>query len=667
MQPSFQRSNPKFSIPGNLRYIFAVVITLLVLNFLLRLAFLLYNTAQARAMEWGEIFVTFIIGIRFDLATIFLFNGFLFVILAAPLSINRMRATYRISNIFILVVNLPILLVNAIDIVYFSFAEKRLTHELYTTKGGDLMNFNLDVLKDWWYLFLGFLTLIFLFAKLLNLFTNRNLERLRHNGFSPKARYWAMAGMVALFIFIGARGGIQRKPLNSAMAFVDPNLFVGKAGLNSAYTIISSIGFSKEEPLSFMPQPEAMEITRSMIHNDFDGPFVNDSFPLVRKANFEGPELRHNVVILIIESFNAAQIGCINGAEPGKSLTPNLDSLAQRGLLLTHYYSNASRSVESLPAILNSLPDVFRRPAISTPYLYSKTWGIGNILSTKGYETAFFCGGPNGTLGFDKYSGICGLQHYYGKDEYPFGERDYDGLWGCYDEPFLQWVGEMQDSMPKPFLSAWFSISNHHPFVLPKSGVEEIAALDATDMEKTHAYTDRAIGNYFKKVQQYDWFKDTYFIITGDHCFHEMSHPEYNSMDYFHVPFLIIGPGIDPGVDARPANHLNVVPTLIDLLRLDTYHASLGVSLFNCERQPFVINNQMGVFTLANQSYAYTTNFEQYHKLLKMEGGNWGLIADPAGKDGMQANELDHRLRAVFQTIHNARISNSLMGKEYMK
>lgn len=667
MQPSSPQQRFKILVPGNLRYVFAVMVTLLVLNFLLRVAFLMYNTAQVKAMEWGEIWVAFLIGLRFDIATIFLFNGLLFVLLAAPLSINRMRITYRIANIFILLVNLPILLVNAIDVVYFSFAEKRLTHELYTTKGGDLLNFNFDVLKDWWYLFLGFFALVAIMVKLLSIFANRNLSRLRHHGFSPIARYWALAGMVALLIFIGARGGIQRQPLNSAMAFIDPNLFVGKAGLNSAYTIISSIGFSREDSLRYLPSADAKAITRRLIHNDFDGPFVSDRYPLVRKAQFDGPELRHNVVILIVESFNAAQIGCLNGAPAGKSLTPNMDSLARHGLLLTHYYSNASRSVESLPAILNSLPDVFRRPAISTPYLYSTTWGIGNILGNRGYETAFFCGGPNGTLGFDRYSEVCGLEHYYGKNEYPFGERDYDGLWGCYDEPFLQWVGKMQDSLPKPFLSVWFSISNHHPFVLPKEGVEEIARLDATDMEKTHAYTDRAIGNYFKTVSQMPWFEETYFIITGDHCFHEMSHPEYNSMDYFHVPFLLLGPGIEPGVDHRPANHLNVVPTLIDLLRLDTYHASLGVSLFSCENRPFVINNQMGLFTLADSSHAYTTNFGEFHKLLKMEGNDWREVQLRSARDEARATQLDQELKGVFQTIHNARISNTLMGEEYMK
>jgi hypothetical protein len=112
---------------------------------------------------------------------------------------------------------------------------------------------------------------------------------------------------------------------------------------------------------------------------------------------------------------------------------------------------------------------------------------------------------------------------------------------------------------------------------------------------------------------------------------------------------------------------LNVVPTLIDLLRLDTYHASLGVSLFSCENRPFVINNQMGVFTLADKEYAYTTNFGEFHKLLKMGEKDWQEVALRSAADDSRAAELDRELRGVFQTIHNARISNTLMGEEYMK
>lgn len=645
----------RLNLPANVRYSLTVVMILLALNFILRLAFLLYNTAQASAISMGELAMGFLVGVRFDLATIFIFNGLILMFLALPIQLNRRPATYKVCNILIILANVPVLLVNMIDVVYYGFSEKRMTHELFTTKS-DFQSFKPEMLLEWWWLFAMFGVLIFLFYRVLSRFSHRHLMRMQEEGYMPRPSHWGVAVLFALLMYTGIRGGLQRTPLWSGKAFIGERIFVGNLGLNSAFTVLSAVEWGKEEPVNLIQDGKAMKICRDMVRNSFDGPFVSETYPFLRQARFEEPENRFNVVFLIIESLNAKHVGCIAGHAPEESLTPNLDTLIRHGRMYTHYYSNGVRSVEAVPALVNSMPEIFMRPTIGSRYSRNNHYGLGNIFRERGYHNAFFCGSHNGTMGFDKYAPVCGIDHYFGMDEYPHRDRDFDGYWGCYDGPFTQWMAEKQNAFQEPFFSVWFSISNHHPFVLPPLDTDDIAARDITDMEKTVMYTDRALGEYFRTVRNYDWYDRTIFIVTGDHCFHEESEPDRTIMENFHVPLFLVAPCLEPGLDDRLGNHVNVMPTVIDLLKLNTYHCSAGVSLLEADRSPFVINNLMGVVTLAKDSLAYSTNFERVLPHHRLVNGVWKKDEMPL--DPAVEAEMDGCLRSLYQEMLNLRIQN---------
>ena len=119
-------------------------------------------------------------------------------------------------------------------------------------------------------------------------------------------------------------------------------------------------------------------------------------------------------------------------------------------------------------------------------------------------------------------------------------------------------------------MSVLFTISNHHPFNLPKDADPKIARMPVSKMQRTVRYTDQALGAYFKEVRKQAWSKNTIFIITGDHCFHEQSDPGRTFVENFQVPLFLIGPEIEPGMDDRIGQHISVMPTLISHMRLRT-------------------------------------------------------------------------------------------------
>ena len=651
-------------LPVTLKLPFRILLALLALNLLFRVVFFVYNSTGGGDFSWGEALLAFLVGIRYDCAAIAYTSGVLLLFLSLPTGLLKRVGTYKAVNVGLIVVNTLATLVNAIDVIYYGFATKWTTHEFFTTKG-DLASFSLADFVPYWWLFVVWVGSLVVLGRLLGRWRRTAVVEVREVGSFPRW-YWGLPLLVVGLLFVGIRGGFQLRPLRPANAFVTSSFFLGNVSLNTAYTVLSSIDIGKERPVAFMEEAEAVELTRWYLKNDFDGEYVSDEYPLVRRASFEGEENRKNVVLLIIESFNALKVGTLMGLDSNGSLTPNFDTLARHGLLYTNFYSNGSRSVESLPALLNSMPDIFRRPMIGSSFETNAHWGIGNILNAKGYHTSFFCGGENGTMGFDAYSRVSGFQHYYGRDEFP-GETDANtGSWGVHDLAFSQWMAGVQGEFQEPFLSAWFSISHHFPFDMPgdcPGGIVDAKGMDGDD--RTLKYTDYALGQYFKAVRGQAWFKNTIFLITGDHCFYAADAPPRPMMTNFKVPLLILGPGVEAGrVDALGC-HLNVMPTLIELLRLDTYHASAGVSLFSKGQAPIALNNLMGVATIATDSVSYSTNFDQVQPCYLLRDGDW---VDAAGWGESEAGKgWDRVLRAMYQVNNNVRIENRFIGREYMR
>ena len=87
-------------------------------------------------------------------------------------------------------------------------------------------------------------------------------------------------------------------------------------------------------------------------------------------------------------------------------------------------------------------------------------------------------------------------------------------------------------------------------------------------------WVDESIGKFF------DWFytteasKNTFVIITSDHGeeFFEHNHIDHRNSLYkelVHIPLLIIGPGIKAGKYNNPISLVDIVPTALELLRVD--------------------------------------------------------------------------------------------------
>jgi len=72
-------------------------------------------------------------------------------------------------------------------------------------------------------------------------------------------------------------------------------------------------------------------------------------------------------------------------------------------------------------------------------------------------------------------------------------------------------------------------------------------------------------------------------VLTADHANEFVEHAE-ETPNLFHIPLLLVGPGIKPGVDERLGSQFDIVPTLIELAGWQTAYAGLGRSLLDATR-----------------------------------------------------------------------------------
>ena len=576
---------------------------------LLRLGFYLLNLGSFRGIAAGDVALAFVRGLRFDASALLWLN--LPLVLASLLMPVASRGGQRVLRALFVLVNAPGLALNIGDWVYFRFIGRRLSNE-WTSIGGDMARQAGQLLGHYWYLLLPLVALAYLLWRWWPMPAARASLRPRPTGWGPWLLRSAEFVVVALLVVLGLRGGWQLKPLRTGAAFDHPPAALGHLALNSTFTVLKSVDSEQVERVSYFAwEAEVRPLLRAAT--------------LPKRPATAAPE---NVVILLLESFASEYTGVENGGQGG--YTPFFDSLAVApgAVLMRDNYANGRRSIEALPAVLSGLPSLMDEPFITSSFQTAELHGLGEILGRHDYTTALYHAGTNGTMGFDMFAGMAGMQRYYGLNEYPggAGSPDYDGHWGIFDEPYLQHFSRQLSATKQPFFATLFTLSAHDPFTIPAQYKGRFAA-GTQPIHPTIAYTDLALQRFFKAASREPWFANTLFVLTADHT-SQSDQPTYqNSVGYFKTPLLFYRPGraLPAATPRRISQHADVPASVLDVLGLpqeqprllpfgasvfDT--ASVGRAVFRDGDSYFLVHSDF-VTELTNKNevrlYPYATHF----------------------------------------------------------
>lgn len=525
-------------------------------------------------------------GMRFDASILIIANGLLIVSALLPFKYRFSNAFFKIYRFLFVVFNGAALALNLVDVAYVSFTRKRSSFDLFTTQGlgNDVWNLIPEFAKDYWYLLFILVVLLYILYK----------------GVKPMqktvTRWWVQSIILIFVLGLGVlaqRGGLQVKPLMLLHASNYTTSDKAAVVLNTPFSIIRTIGNKKLQELHYFEQDE-----------------LKTYFSPIKKSTRQlGKGDKPNICLIILESFSQEYIGGLTGK---KTYTPFIDSLLNKSLVFTNAFANGQRSIEALPTLLTSIPTLMDQPFITSTYSSNNIKGIGTILKDIGYQTSFFHGGENGTMGFNVFSKSAGFDAYYGKNEYQGEPDDDDGHWGIFDEPFLQFMSDQLSKVKEPFASVLFTVSSHHPFIIPAKYQDRFVE-EELPIHKSVRYTDFALQQFFEKAKHEPWFDNTLFVITADHT-SLSKFPKYYYMHSgtFRVPLLFYSPKlIEPEINATLAQHIDIMPTVLDFVGYQKPFYAFGESLLKDLRGRAVANWKSNMWQIQNDSMLVRFDGEQ--------------------------------------------------------
>jgi hypothetical protein len=475
------------------------------------------------------------------------------------------------------------------DTVFFPFIYKRSTGDIFKFLGlgggDDTTDVMPSVIKDYWFMILIWIMMIILTYIMYSLVGRKNIKNSFIEQKHPVTSFTVASYIVFIGLMVmGCRGGWQLQSVSTldAADYASPHDI--PLVINSPFSIITTYYRPVLSAKKSLPQSDKIYSTT---HCPFNGNF--------RKLN---------VVTIIMESMSKEYIGALNHTH--RTYTPFLDSLISQSLVFDNAFSDGKKSVEGIPAVVASLPSWMNTAFITSPYSDDSFTSIAELLDKQGYTTAFFHGGHNGTMGFDKFCEKGGFRYYYGMKEYN-NNADYDGHWGIWDELYFQYFALCIDTLHQPFYAAIFSISSHHPFSMPeKYKIKFVQKPGDLPIMKCIEYSDYSLGEFFRTASQMPWFDSTLFVITGDHT-GPSSDPYYsNRLGMYEIPVIFYMPHSNlKGVSHITTQHIDIMPSILDYMHYPLPYFSFGTSVFDTRAtaQHYAINYLNDVYQIEKNPY----------------------------------------------------------------
>jgi phosphoglycerol transferase MdoB-like AlkP superfamily enzyme len=412
-----------------------------------------------------------------------------------------------------------------------------------------------------------------------HLFAWRSFKRIITNYTTPKwprrIAYFLIGGAV---IFLCARSSFKIRPANISTAyFSDKNKLVNELTLNSTYSVFYAVlRLAKEkDPSAVYGKMNEAEMYQRIKNKLLipDSAFVKSEIPFLH--NQSSPvktERPMNVVIVLEESLGAEYVGCLGGLP----LTPNLDKLSKEGILFTDLYSTGTRTVRGIEATVSGFLPTPGSSVVNLGLSRSGFFTAASLFAKAGYTTEFIYGGQSN---FDEMRSFFlgnGFQNIY--DQPTFKNPVFTGTWGVSDEDLMVKADEVfRAHGDKPFFSLILSTSNHSPFEFPDGRIQLYDQPKST-VNNAMKYADYSIGKLFELAKKADYYKNTIFLVVADHNTRVFG-DDFIPVHKFHIPGVLIGPGIQSAAFSKVASQIDLLPTILHFAGISTVNPMIGRDL----------------------------------------------------------------------------------------
>ena len=632
-----------------------------------RLVFLAVNWGMfSDTMTWSAFGEMLHGGWYFDTSAILYTNSLYALLMLFPIHYKERAWYQKMAKWVFLVCNGICIVANLTDCVYFKYTTRRTTATVFSEfKNENNLGsiFGVEVINHWYLVLIGIALMAGLWYAYHMPKGEVPSEASRPYRLKPMLKYYCMH-LLCLAVFVpfcvaGMRGGfttaVRPITISNANQYVDRPLEAAIV-LNTPFSIIRTI----DKPAFVVPgyyTDQQLDAIYSPIHTPSDS--------LVKR--------RKNVVVIIIESFGREYIGGFNKWLEGgkyKGYTPFTDSLMQHSATYLYSYCNGRKSIDGMPSILSSIP-MFVEPFFLTPASMNDVSGLAGELKHEGYYSAFFHGAENGSMGFQAFARTTGFNDYFGRTEYNAdkrfgGDKDFDGTWAIWDEPFMQFYATKMGEMKEPFMTALFTASSHHPYVIPEE-YKKVFPEEGIVIHKCIRYTDNALRKFFAKAKIMPWYKNTLFVITSDHT--NLSDHEYYQTDLggFCSPIIFFDPSgeFKPGMRDAIAQQIDIMPTVLSYLGYDKKYVGFGIDLLTTPaKDTWAVNYLNGIYQYVKGDYLLQWDGQKTKALYRFRT-DLLLKQNVANKEPKVREAMEREVKAVIQSYMERMTRNELVaGKQ---
>ena len=498
-----------------------------------------------------------------------------------------------------------------------------------------------------------------------------SVSNARHSGFKGKQK------VVFLTLFIAAYlGGIYGKfsyyPLRWSDAFFSTNSFVSSLALNPVLYFSDTF---KNRDLQY-------DVANVQEYYDLMTEYLGVDQPSVRELSFERTtthssktlEGRPSIVIMMLESNASHKTGIFgNPLNP----SPNFDELARGGSYFTRFYAPHIGTARAVFASFFGLPDIEVNQTSSRNPLTVEQHTLFNAFDD--YEKYYFLGGSS------SWANIRGMLrhnipqlHIYEEGSYSADRMD---VWGISDLHMLEEANTVFANLNgKPFVAFVHLSGNHPPYNVPKDNrgfeYEEISddevskyGFESAKAYNSYRFMDHSLGFYFELAKSEAYFENTVFVLYGDNgtpnsSEHQAVGERELELTRYQTPLVIYSSGlIKPEVIDTIGSTLDVLPTIVGLLNLNSVNTTIGRDLFDAR-----FDDSRYALTVTRQGPGHLLGLvgKNYYFLIGSNGSNPRLhriYADNPSKNLMKelpeiAYQYQTQLFAIYETAKYMRYHN---------